>query len=195
MIRKELCAIAGMKIPTFNSHRSNGDLPFVTEDAEAKDGEGRSWSNFTIHDAARMLAARNLCDAHGVTWSEAARIMREPATACGPVGYGNHPSERAGIFVAQVEFANTRTNDDPQLLPRFQTYKGPLDKIIAAAQSHADAYTKRRNSGPVAHDEAVAVTSIVAVDLSHSYKIALALAEQLGIDVQADYAVEPDEAE
>ena len=186
MIRKELCAIAGMKIPTFNSHRMNGDLPFRTDLAEANDTEGRTWSNFTIHDAARMLAARHLADAHRVSWSEAAAMMREDAEVCGPFGAGYYAFERAGVFIAKVEFANTRTGKEPELFPAFKTYEGPLDEIIGAALSEARAYSDRR----AAHDEKIRVVSIVSVDLSHHYRLARGLAEQLGIDVTTDYAVE-----
>jgi hypothetical protein len=189
MIRKELCAIAGMKTPTFNSHRTNGDLPFRIERAEGQDAEGRTWSHFTIHDAARMLAARHLVDAHRVSWSEAARMLREAATAVAPFGYGHSYFDRDGIFIAQVEFANTRTNEEPTLFPTRKTYEGPLDSIIAGALGEAAAYSESR----AIHREEIRVVSIVSVDLSHHYRLARGIAEQLGIDVQADYAVEPGE--
>ncbi|WP_104494190.1 hypothetical protein [Paracoccus denitrificans] len=188
MIRKELCAIAGMKTPTFNSHRMNGDLPFRIERAEGQDAEGRTWSHFTTHHAARMLAARHLVDAHRVLWSEAARMLREDATACGAFGHGHRYFDRDGIFIAQVEFANTRTNEEPTLFPARKTYEGPLDSIIAAAMGEAAAYSAR----PEVREE-IRVVSIVSVDLSHHYRLARGIAEQLGIDVQADYAVEPGE--
>lgn len=186
MIRKELCAIAGMKIPTFNSHRMNGDLPFRIEHAEGQDAEGRTWANFTIHDAARMLAARHLVDAHRVSWSEAAKLVREQTIACGPYGIGHHYFEQEGIFLAQVEFANARTNEEPQLFPAKRAYEGSLDSIIAAATSEAAAYSKSRE----VQRETIRVVSLISVDLSHHYQLARGLAEQLGIDVQADYALD-----
>lgn len=186
MIRSELCKIVGMKIPTFNSHRRNGDLPFKMGDGEAQDGEGRTWSNFTIHHAARMLAARNLADSHGVSWSQAAGIMRADGTICGPYGIGNHYFERDGIFVAQVEFANAKTNDAPVLFPRLKVYQGPLAKIIEAAEGEAEAYTKHRKGGEAAFGEEIRVTSVVAVDLSHSFKLARSIAAAEGIEVKFD---------
>lgn len=191
MIRKELCAIVGMKIPTFNSHRTNGDLPFNIDHAEGKDGQGRTWSNFTTHEAGRMLAARHLVDAQRVSWSEAAKILREDATRCGGVGPGHEYFERDGFFIAQVEFANERTNEAPDLFPVRKVYEGPLDKIVAAALSEANAYSISRT----VPGEAIRVVSIVSVDLSHHYDLACGIAARLGIDVQADYAAEPGDAE
>ncbi|ARO13368.1 hypothetical protein BVG79_00006 [Ketogulonicigenium robustum] len=192
MIRKELCAIVGMTIPTFNSHRRNGDLPFKIDNSEGKDAAGRIWSNFTIHHAAKMLAARNLCDAHNITWAEAAKIMREPSTACGPYGVGHSYFEKDNIFIAQVEFANSRTNEDPQFMPRITLYKGLLQDIMESANSRAIAYTNSRKEGRAPQDEDICISSISAVNLSHNYKLAKKIAEHLGIDLQEnDYALDP----
>ncbi|WP_158972427.1 hypothetical protein [Chachezhania sediminis] len=187
MIRKELCAIAGMKVPTFNSHRANGDLPFILPLSEAEDRAGRTWSNFTIHEAARMLAARHLVDANGVTWSEAASILREPGALCGPSGPGHRYFDRAGIFVAAVQFSNARTNAVPTLFPESKLYEGPLDRIISAAQADAEAYNEQRH----AFGEQICVVSVVSVDLSHHYRLAHGLAKQMGIALDGEYAPDP----
>jgi len=190
MIRKELCAIVGIKVPTFATHYANGDLPFRIERAEGRDGQGRTWSLFTVHDAARMLAARHLVDAQRMSWSEAAKILRGdgPGMRCGGVGLGHEYFDRDGIFVAQVQFANARTGEAPVLFPAQQIWQGPLDKIVAGAQSEAAGYSDSRK---VAGEE-IRVVSIVSVDLSHHYRLARRIAEQLGINVKRDHAVEPD---
>jgi len=176
MIRSELCQIAGITAPTFNSHRRNGDLPFDPSPAEAVDGAGRTWSRFSLVHAALLIAARQLAAAQGVTWSEAAATLRATGILCGPTGFEDRFFNRAGIHVARVEFAQAATNDAPSLMDRTQTYKGPLADILRAAEAAAAGYSKRHP------DQPVIVASIASVDLSHCWNIAVKAADMLGID-------------
>lgn len=187
MIRSHLCEIAGIKRGTFDVHRKNGDLPFSTEQFQAQDGESRSWSNFTLDHAVALIAARQLVASQGLTWSNAAKILREERIYVGPVGEGQHYYERSGVFLAHVEFSNGLTNDDPQLMKRTKAYVGELAAIIDAANGEAEAYSERRNSGKWPSKEYVAVASIAAVDLSLCHYLALKAARQKNIPLDADW--------
>lgn len=184
MIRKELCAIVGMKVPTFATHLANGDLPFKVETSSREDVQGRTWSRFTAHNAMAMLAARHLVDAQGMSWSEAARMLREgPGQSCGLVGVGQSYFDRDGIFAAQVQYANTRTNEAPRSVPARKLFRGPLDKIVATALSIAAANKEGR--------EEIRVVSMVSVDLSHHYQLARGLMREFGFTTEIDGAPEP----
>ena len=173
MIRSELLDICGMTAPTFNSHRRNGDLPFDAARTEAEDGVGRTWARYTLHHAVRMLAARQLAAVHRVSWSEAARILRTQAKYASVENYSDH----AGVHFAQVEIVNEKTNADPDFYPRLEILTGTLQKIVEQAQNSAEAYTRHNP-----HD-AVIVASMVSVNLSQCWKIALALAKSKDIDL------------
>lgn len=186
MIRSELCAIADMSPSTFNSHRRNGDLPFEMTTREAKDGTGRTWSRFEIHDAALLIAARNLVATQGVTWSEAARMLRHREKIfVGPMRFALENGEP--IFVAKVTFSNVRTGEAPLLLREGTSiYQGPLAEIVASAGSTVAIYNEKISRGA----EQIEILSVAAVNLSHCYRIAIKAADMLNIDLTIDGAPE-----
>lgn len=188
MVRSEFCALTDTSAPTFNTHRRNGDLPFKLEEVEAKDGKGKVWSRFTLIQAALMLAARKLSASQGVTWSEAAKILREQNTLVGGLASGGHFWDHPAIHVARAEFVNEDTGADPAFRARFEYYQGPLDEIAAAAVGEADAYTMHR--GDV---DCLAVASLVSVDVSHCWRVVCARAVELGIKTDSDGNPEADE--
>lgn len=176
MIRSELLDICGMTAPTFNSHRRNGDLPFEASKTEAEDTAGRTWARYTRHDAALMLAARQLSSAHRVSWSEAARILRAPAIYSG--GSFKSYFDRSGVHVAQVEFANEITNAEAKLFPQLQVYNGTLAEILDMAEGSVHAYNEKNT-----FKDYLVITSIVSVNLSNCWQAAGALAKSKGIDL------------
>lgn len=179
MRRKDLCEIAGIKDSNFNVHRMNGNLPFEIERLEGTDGAGRPWAQFSLHDAARLIAARQL-QAQGVAWSEACRILREAGmrTSDGN-GIGKNYFEAPGVFVARVSFANSMTNSEPMLTPATRVYFGRLETIVQNAQEVARSYSARQ-----ARVEAeIVISGIIAVDLSHCFTLARLIAADKGIKV------------
>lgn len=179
MIRSEFLDICGMAVPTFNSHRRNGDLPFRVSNTEAEDGAGRTWARYSLHDAARMLAARQLVNAQHVSWSEAARILRADAIHSGGVfkNYFDHP----GVNIAQFEFVNESTNGDPVFYPRLQVLSGTLEEIVAGAENTLQAYNKNNR-------DHIIIASMVSVNLSNCWQTARSLAKSKGIVMDLDRA-------
>lgn len=180
MIHHELADIAGINANTLKIHIRNKTVPFKTELTQGKDGAGRTWSRYDAHDAAYLIAARQLV-ANGVGWAEACRMLREPSIAtAGGIGPGNSYMERSGVFIAQVEFVSQRTNDKPEQMERLRVYKGPIGEIITSAHQVAANYSARRPDDPVT------ISGIVAVDLSHAYQLAQTIADRLSIDLSPD---------
>ena len=182
MIRSELCAIAQMAIPTFNSNKRNGDLPFDLFFAEAKDGAGRVWSRYDYHNAMLMIAARKLCDAQGVTWSEAAKILREKPTHVGSADIQAEP----GVCRVRVEFLRC-DGEESGFLKRFTVYEGKLDEVIASAQRSVEVINGRQAFA----SEHIEIGSVVAVNLSTAFVMAVHRAEDLGIALTSDGEPEP----
>lgn len=143
MTLSELCIAADIPRESFKQWRFKGVLPFDVSRTEAEDGAGRKWTRYTIHEAARLIAARTLADA-GAGWSEACAILRGPSRLCGAIGPGQHPAERPGVFVARATYADR----DPVV------FEGALEAIARAAAAHA------------------APLALIAVDLSAAYAMA-----------------------
>lgn len=187
MIRSELCDIAGLAVPTFNSHRRNGNLPFVVEHAEARDGTGKAWARFDLDHAMLLIAAQGLAASQGVTWSEAALILREKAIYA--------PSEKDGVRVdcrmpgfhcARVEF-RSEAGDAPALRNRFGIYRGTLPWIVKEAESTVEVYNRSVNFP----SDRIVLASFVSVNLSQAWSIAQVRADQLKIDVHKDASPDP----
>ena len=184
MIRNELCAIADMLVPTFNTARNRGQLPFDLSKAEAFDGENRKWVRYSSHEAARLIAALDLAAAQGVTWSQACEILRADNIGCGD-GF-QRPYEVPGIHVARAEF-RSKFGDAPFLWAGpFRVYEGKIEAIGAAVAADVHGYNARPNVEPV---EAI---SLVSVNLSRAYQIAYARAEALGIALDDEGQPEAD---
>ena len=177
MIRSELCKIARIEPATFNSHRRNGDLPFNISDYEAKDGQGRVWARFDAFAAARIIAAKDLC-AQGVSWSNAARILREPNMSTG----GNVAIHTPGIFIGRALYALDSETARRSFGKEEMIWQGPLSAITDCATRYADAVSRNHPR------EVINLRSLIAVDLSGAYRLALLRAEQEGIDLSADGA-------
>lgn len=182
MIRSELCEVANIAVPTFNSHRRNGNLPFSIDQSEAKDGLGRTWARFTSHEAMLLIAAQNLASAQGVTWSEAAQILRETAIHTDRDHYHSVP----GVHCARVEF-RTVGGEKPFLHDQFQVYRGKLSQIIEAAERTVVKFNERSNF----EADRIAVYSLISVNLSQAWYIAKQRAVHLGIDLSSDGAIDP----
>lgn len=180
MIRSELCAIAEITAPTFNSHRRNGDLPFNIALSEAQDGTGRTWSRFTIHDAARLIAARHLAASQGVTWSEAARIIRAQKTHGGEPGDPYNPEDHSAVHIAQVEFVSWASGAQVTKV----VYQGTLSGIVAVAEARVQTITET-------HTEPLSVASMVSVNFSHCLEIARQRAAAHGITLGGNGEIDP----
>ncbi len=184
MIRKELAAIVGMKLPLLDAHRRNGDLPFDPSKAEAMDGANRKWIRYSIHEAARLIAALDLAAAQGVTWSQACEILRSESILCSG---GGRPFETPGIHVARAEFRNKFGEAPFHWSGPFRVYEGKIEAIGAAVAADVAGYNARPNVEPI---EAV---SLVSVNLSRAYQIAIARAKALGVEHGDDGQIEPDQ--
>lgn len=182
MIRSELCEVANIAVPTFNSHRRNGNLPFSIEQSEAKDGTGTTWARFTCHDAMLLIAAQNLAASQGVTWSEAAKILREKAIHTDSGNYLSVP----GIHCARVEF-RTEGGEVPFLGKQFQVYRGNLSRIIASAEKTVEVHNDQTHFA----SDRLAIFSMISVNLSQAWHIAEQRTAQLGIDLSTEGAVDP----
>lgn len=189
MIRREFCEVVGIDSPLFDAHRRVGNLPFELATVEAEDGQRRRWARFTVHECARWIAAQHLA-AQGVTWSEAAAVLRaagRDSVAVGPLGIGASAFETPGYCVARVEYA-TETGHESRHIARFEVLVGPLDAIAAAVAVKVENFNEQVR---FASDRIVA-TSLIAANLSHAYHIAYARMDQLGIAHDGDGRMEPD---
>lgn len=184
MIRKELAAIVGMKLPLLDAHRRNGDLPFDPSKAEAMDGANRKWIRYSIHEAARLVAALELAASQGVTWSQACEILRAENIGCG--GDSHRPNDVRGIHIARADFRDKFGDVPLHLSGPFRAYQGKIEAIGAAVAAEVEGYNARPTVEPI---EAV---SFVSVNLSRAYQIAYARAKVLGIELGNDGQIEPD---
>ena len=182
MIRSELCEVATIAVPTFNSHRRNGNLPFSIEQSEAKDGTGKTWARFTRHDAMLLIAAQTLADGQGVTWSEAAKILRENAIHTDSADYRGSP----GVHCARFEF-QTEGGEVPFMGKQFQTYRGNLSRIIASAEKTVEVHNRQSHFA----SDRIAIFSMISVNLSQAWQIAERRTAQLDIDIFSEGAVDP----
>lgn len=191
MIRSELCLLAGIKPATFNSHRLNGDLPFDIRTKEASAGGGRTWSRFDLYDAMMLIAARNLAQGQGVSWSEAANILRDGAIYLGSGVDGQRASYRLpGFHCARIEF-RCEDGSVPSLIRQFQVVRGTLGDIAA----YAERVTLRYNERAYFASDRVAVFSVATVNLSQAWHIAVERAKFLEINVHSDGEIEPSDSE
>lgn len=184
MIRSELCAIAGMKVEEFNARLRSGDVPFEARSSgEVRDPQGRPLSNFSVDQAAYLLAVQQLASA-GVGWSESVAILREP-----PVPVPRRASLQAGSYcIARVEFMR-EGGSEPNFRPRFTVYAGPLGDIVTAAQAEVERYNlvSARNAF-----QRISFTSLVAADLGRARRVAKARAEEMGLTGDQTLRVDPD---
>jgi hypothetical protein len=110
-----------MSVADFNAALSAGELPFEAHHSgEMRDERGRVRSNFTLDQAALLFATQQLVSA-GLSWCEAAALLREPRvpvprTSGAPVGI---------YCVARAEFMR-EGGGEPRLGPRFIVYGGRL---------------------------------------------------------------------
>lgn len=178
MRRAELLAIADMGRPLFDANRRKGTLPFDYARFETSAGKGRTWVDYSIHEAARLIAARMMVTQSGVGWSEACAILREPRVGTAP---RFNPYEAPGLHIAKLEFAAVG-GGDPERAPRTRVFDGPLPMIVAAAESLIAAYGSPRRSGR----EELEIAGMVSVNLSRAYRIAYGRAEWFGIDLSKD---------
>lgn len=163
--------VAGITVPTFNSHRRNGDLPFVMSSGAAVD-EGAKWASFSCHDAAAIVAAKDLAATQGVTWALAAAMIRERAIHVGD----GHYSDTPGIHCVRVEFM-ADGGGEPELAGRSKVYRGNLSAVIGAACRHVEAVNARAR----VESDLIQIASVVSVNLSEAWKIAVARAVALGV--------------
>ena len=175
MIRSKLCQIAKIAVPTFNSHRRNGNLPFVIDLEEANDALGRVWARFDLHHAVKLIAAQNLATGQGITWSEAAAIIRDQGIHTGNNRNGYF---EPGFFCARVEY-RTVDGHQPYLTAMHTVFRGALSDIAVAAEQRAVAYNERAR---FAHDK-IEVYTIAAVNLSQAWHIAKGRAVEAGVEV------------
>ena len=183
MIRNELCAIAEMAVPTFNTQRSRGHLPFDLKKAEAMDGNNRKWVRYSIFEAARLIAALQLTANQGIIWSQACEILRADNILC---GVGEQPFETPGIHVARAEFL-TKFGEVPSFRKdAFTCYQGKIEAIGDTLSREVAAYNARPNVEPME------LVSLVSVNLSSAFKIAFWRAKHLGIDLGKDAQIEAD---
>lgn len=176
MRRADFCNVLGIPAPTLMTHRRNGDLPF--DAARGEDGDGkRVWVRYSRHEAAAWIAAQHLA-AQGVTWSEAAAIVRGQRSAiyCGQRG---NPWDIPGLHVARVEFLDER-GVESALVDRFRAYAGPIDAI---AREVAQIVAEFNAGRPMFR---IVCSSLVAANLSHAYAIAAARMRELGIEGARD---------
>lgn len=191
MIRSELCLLAGIKPATFNSHRLNGDLPFDIRAKEASDGAGRTWSRFHLYDAMMLIAAKNLAQGQGVSWSEAAKTLRESAIHLNGGAEGPPANYRGpGFHCARIEF-RCEGGEEPSLIRQFHVVRGSLSEIAA----YADGVTARYNERTHFAADRIAVFSLAAVNLSQAWYIASERAKFLEIDLTSDGDIEPSGSE
>lgn len=182
MIRSELCLVAQIAPATFNSHRRNGDLPFKIWPCEVSDTENRTWSRFGLYEAMMLIAARNLASGQGVSWSEAARMLREDCMHLPGIDEGPPELYRGpGFHCARIEF---RCEDGhlPQLHSQFQVVRGALAEIANYAEREVAAFNRRQHFSR----DRIAVYSTASVNLSQAWHIALARATDLKIHLDAD---------
>lgn len=169
MIRSQLCKVANIEPSTFNSHRRNGDLPFKIEDYESQDGTGRVWARFDLFAAAALIAARKLCN-QGMSWSDAARVIRTPEVP-GPAGVST-AWFRPDIFVSAAVYT---VADAGQISAQERVFRGKFESNAARAFS----YPER-----VFHPDQIArLETFVSVNVSAAYREAELRAEELGIEV------------
>jgi hypothetical protein len=180
-----------MSAGTFMTHRRNGDLPFDVDHSETHDGAKRRWARYTINEAARLIAVKNLSASQGVTWSEACAIVRGPHVLCGDIGYGKLPIEAPGVHVGRIEFADDG-NHDPQRMARFRLVEGQLAAIFRDAEGCVNGYADLHPSVRPIH-----IASLVTTDLSAAYRIADARMKALGLerDLDDDPRGRPDEGD
>jgi hypothetical protein len=184
VIRSEVCALAGLSVSEFNALLRSGDLPFDTSlSGEVHDAQGRTWSNLTLDHAALLLAAQQLVSA-GLSWSEACAILREPRAPVPRLS-----SAPAGSYcVARAEFMR-EGGGEPDYRSRFTVYGGPLLDIVADVQTEVKQYNQ--GSARTAHQK-IALTSLVAADLTRARRVAAARAEEIGIAPDQALRVDPE---
>lgn len=154
IIRGEFCQVVGIGSPLFNAHRRTGDLPFEIRSVEEDLGTGRRWARFSVHEAASWLAAQDLAR-QGVTWSEAARVLRllqrpEAVTYCS--ARPNDAIEHPGLFVSRV-FVRREQGSVGRQLSHMKIYFGQMSEILQAISTRE-------------------VSSVIATDLSYAYQLA-----------------------
>ena len=184
MIRSELCAVAGLTVADFNALFRSGDLPFETNLAdEIKDQQGRIWSNFTLDHATLLLAAGQLTSA-GLTWREAAALLREPRS---PVAR-SLGAPAASYCVARAEFMR-EGGGAPSQRPGFTVYGGSLADIVATAQAEVAQYNRHNARN---EHQRIALVSLVATDLTRARRAARARIEELGMAPEQMLRIDPD---
>jgi len=184
MIRSQFCEISGIEVPTFNTHRRNGALPFDVSKYEEADARGRMWVRYNIFAAARMIAAINLASSQGVTWSHACEILRADSILCSG---GGRPFETPGIHVARAEFLD---HDGKMPFLRssvFTVYEGRIEAIGVAVAAEVEGFNARLDVVPI-H-----LASLVSVNLSQAFQTAYARAEALGVELGKDGQIEADQ--
>ncbi|MCU0903464.1 MAG: hypothetical protein MUE83_06265 [Tabrizicola sp.] len=168
MIRNQLCEIAGINAATFNSHRRNGDLPFDLSGREVA-ANGRTWSRFSLYDAMLLIAAKDLASGQGVSWAEAAQMLRQPAiyTQC-YIGDSRASFRSPGFHCARLVF---RRQDGPphDLFRQDHVVRGTLPGIVG----YAERATRRHNERARHVSDLVALFSLVTVNLSQAWDTAV----------------------
>lgn len=181
LIRSELCKVVDMNPNTFKVHRSRGDLPFDTSPHDDATDD-RNWMRYSIHDAARIIAAQALC-AQGVTWKEAAEIIRSRSMGVGesklierlnPARLGTGQD----LMVARLEFL-TEDNKEPEFYRRHDIVDGTVEEIAGFA-----ARVPQANRLKFPHSPPFALASMVMASMTRSYAIARARMEKLGITAE-----------
>jgi hypothetical protein len=173
-----------MSVAEFNVALGAGDLPFEAHSSgEVRDEQGQVRSNFTLDHAALVLATQQLVSA-GLNWREAAALLREPRA---PVPRAS-AAPAGGYCVARAEFMH-EGGGEPRSAPRFIIYGGPLLDIVVAADAAVRRYNQ--HTARTAYDK-IALTSLVATDLTRARRVTSARAEELGLAPQQSLRIDPD---
>lgn len=183
MIRKEFCAVTEVPEATVKQQMHKGVVPFLLAKVQAKDGTGRTWSRFTVHEAAKMIAARWLVDG-GLSWQDAADMLNHGKRQDGALAPGFGPDAsptRAGSHrrpfdgASRICLIRAEWSEHPER-PRFRLYEGDFAAACRGASEDVDAHN--------ANDllRRVELVSTVSVNLSLAYRIARERMKSLGIE-------------
>lgn len=198
MRRNELCDVTGMTAHQFNFWRQKGQMPFELFRVDARDGASRSWSNYSIHEAAAMLAAKGLVE-QGLSWQSSCDVVRhgkaqggdflEDYSTSGTL-YTRAGSEREAPggdwFLVRAKFAPL-TSGAPNIKRPFHLFMGPMADVSAAIGRHVDAFNERVTSW-----DRIVVAATVGANVTHSLHLAEARMRQLGIDFDSDGDLDED---